>query len=43
MERNIKCALGICGYYQFGPEFICKDGSVLSYSRIARLLSIREV
>ncbi|GBC72817.1 Anaerobic sulfite reductase subunit B [archaeon HR04] len=43
MERNMKCALGICGHCQFGPEFICKDGPVLSYSRIARLLSIREV
>ncbi len=43
MERNMKCALGICGHCQFGPEFICKDGPVLSYSRVARLLSIKEV
>lgn len=34
MERNMKCAIGHCGHCQFGPEFICKDGPVLRYSRI---------
>jgi NAD(P)H-flavin reductase len=43
MERNMKCALGFCGHCQFGPEFICKDGPVFPYSRLERLLRIREV
>lgn len=43
MERNMKCALGLCGHCQFGPEFVCKDGPVFSYARVARLLSIDEV
>lgn len=43
MERNMKCAIGHCGHCQFGPEFICKDGPVFPYGRVARLLEIREV
>lgn len=43
MERNMKCAMGLCGRCQFGPEFVCKDGPVLPFDRISRLLSIREI
>lgn len=43
LERNMKCAVGFCGHCQFGPEFICKDGPVFRYDRIARWLSIREL
>ena len=43
MERNMKCALGYCGHCQFGPTFICKDGAVFPYSRLAWLLGKREV
>jgi NAD(P)H-flavin reductase len=43
MERNMKCAVGHCGHCQFGPEFLCKDGPVFPYERVARLLEIREV
>ena len=28
MERNMKCAVGLCGHCQFGPTFVCKDGPV---------------
>ena len=35
MERNMKCAIGFCGHCQFGPEFICRDGPVLPYERVA--------
>lgn len=41
-ERNMKCALGVCGRCQFGPSFICKDGPVLSYAEVESLLHIRE-
>ncbi len=43
LERNMKCAIGFCGRCQFGPEFVCKDGPVFRYDRIASLLRIREV
>jgi NAD(P)H-flavin reductase len=40
MERNMVCAARLCGLCQFGPEFVCRDGPVFSYDRIARLLAI---
>lgn len=43
MERNMKCAIGLCGHCQFGPDFICKNGPVMRYDRIARRLSVREI
>jgi NAD(P)H-flavin reductase len=43
MERNMKCAFAQCGHCQFGPHFICRDGPVLPYTRIRRLMALREV
>ncbi len=43
MERNMKCAVGLCGHCQFGPDFICKDGPVMRYDRIAGILAVREI
>ncbi len=43
MERNMKCAIGLCGHCQFGSAFICKDGPVMSYDRIAGIFAMREV
>lgn len=43
MERNMKCAIGLCGHCQFGPDFICKDGAVMPYDRLAGLLTVREI
>lgn len=43
MERNMKCAIGLCGHCQFGPEFICRDGPVFRYDRIKPWLAIREL
>jgi NAD(P)H-flavin reductase len=43
MERNMKCAIGLCGHCQFGPTFICKDGPVMRYDRIAEIFAIREL
>ena len=43
MERNMKCAVGLCGRCQFGPYFICQDGPVFSFDKVERLLKIREV
>lgn len=43
LERNMKCAIGLCGHCQFGPYFVCKDGPVFRYSRIRDLLVKWEV
>lgn len=40
MERNMQCAIGLCGHCQFGPEFICKNGPVFRYDRVAPWLSV---
>ncbi len=43
MERNMKCAIGLCGHCQFGADFICKDGPVMRMDRIARALAVKEI
>ena len=43
MERNMKCAIGMCGHCQYGPNFVCKDGPVFSYSQIQGLLTKWEI
>jgi NAD(P)H-flavin reductase len=43
MERNMKCAVGLCGHCQFGPAFVCRDGPVFRFDRVAAIFNIREV
>ncbi len=43
MERNMKCGIGMCGHCQFGPFFVCKDGPVHRFDRVASLFFVREV
>lgn len=43
LERNMKCAVGLCGHCQFGPHFLCKDGPVYRYDRVRDFLAIREL
>lgn len=43
MERNMKCAIGLCGHCQFGPHFLCKDGPVMRYDRIGAIFAAREI
>jgi NAD(P)H-flavin reductase len=43
LERNMKCAIGVCGHCQFGPVFICKDGPIFTADRVEPLLGIREL
>lgn len=38
LERNMNCAVGFCGHCQLGPEFVCKDGPVFRYDRVASIL-----
>jgi NAD(P)H-flavin reductase len=43
LERNMKCAVGLCGHCQLGPYFVCRDGPVFPYDRVKALLTVREV
>lgn len=42
LERNMKCAVGMCGRCQLGPSFVCKDGPVLDARRLGAWLWIEE-
>ncbi len=43
LERNMKCAVGLCGHCQYGPTFVCKDGPVVSFDRVASRFDRREI
>jgi NAD(P)H-flavin reductase len=43
LERSMKCGVGLCGHCQMGALFLCRDGPVFAFSRVARMLSMREV
>jgi NAD(P)H-flavin reductase len=43
MERNMKCAIGVCGHCQYVPWFVCKDGPVFRFDRVAWLFDRREI
>jgi NAD(P)H-flavin reductase len=40
MERNMQCAVGLCGHCQLGPKFVCKDGPIFRYDRISPYLDV---
>jgi NAD(P)H-flavin reductase len=42
LERNMQCAIGMCGHCQFGPSFVCIDGPVFRFDRIRRFWEVRE-
>ncbi|UCH50105.1 MAG: FAD/NAD(P)-binding protein [Betaproteobacteria bacterium] len=43
MERNMKCAVGLCGHCQFGTTLVCRDGPVLPFDRVRDMLTIPEI
>lgn len=43
MERNMKCAVGLCGHCQFGPSFVCRDGPVFRYADVRDILALKEI
>ena len=43
MERNMQCAVGLCGHCQFGPTFVCKDGPVFRYDVLEPFLRVKEL
>jgi NAD(P)H-flavin reductase len=40
MERNMQCAIGMCGHCQLGPEFVCRDGPVFRFDRMEAFLTV---
>ena len=40
LERSMKCGTGHCGHCQLGPLFVCKDGPVVTYDRVERLMTV---
>ncbi len=38
IERNMQCGVGLCGRCQLGPYFVCKDGPVFAYNRLASFI-----
>jgi len=41
-ERNMKCAVGMCGRCQWGPHFVCRDGPVYRWEDVRRLWVVKE-
>ena len=42
MERNMNCAVGLCGHCQLGPSFVCKDGPVFTYGQMQPYLHVED-
>ncbi len=42
MERNMQCAVAMCGHCQLGPFLMCRDGPVFCHRRLAPWLNLRE-
>ena len=40
LERNMQCAVGLCGHCQLGPAFVCKDGPVFRFDKIEPFLQV---
>ena len=43
MERNMSCAVGLCGHCQYGPVFICKEGPVFPYHMLEPYLHVEDL
>jgi NAD(P)H-flavin reductase len=41
LERNMHCAVRLCGHCQLGPLFVCADGPVVSWAAAEPLLAVR--
>jgi NAD(P)H-flavin reductase len=43
LERNMQCAVRLCGHCQLGPKFVCADGPVFPYEEITDLMEVPEL
>ena len=42
LERNMKCAIGLCGRCQWGPHFVCRDGPIYQLADIRQFWAVKE-
>lgn len=42
LERNMQCAVGLCGHCQLGPAFVCRHGPVFRYDLMEPFLVVRD-
>jgi NAD(P)H-flavin reductase len=43
MERNMSCAMGLCGRCQLGPYFVCKDGPVFDFRQVESYFNLEDL
>jgi NAD(P)H-flavin reductase len=43
MERNMNCAIALCGHCQFGPYFLCREGPVFHFEKLRSILRIDDL
>jgi NAD(P)H-flavin reductase len=43
IERNMKCAIALCGHCQFGSDFVCSGGPVFRFSEVANRWQVVEL
>ncbi len=43
LERNMHCAVKLCGHCQLGPWFVCADGPIFRWDQVAGLLEVDEL
>lgn len=43
LERNMQCAVGLCGHCQLGPAFVCRNGPVFRWDQISSYLQVRDL
>jgi NAD(P)H-flavin reductase len=43
MERNMHCAVKLCGHCQLGPWFVCADGPIFRWDEVRDLVEVPEL
>jgi NAD(P)H-flavin reductase len=43
LERNMKCAFGLCGHCQLNRYFVCRDGPIFSFEKVESLLNVKDL
>ncbi|MGZ4130049.1 MAG: FAD/NAD(P)-binding protein [Actinomycetota bacterium] len=43
LERNMHCAVRLCGHCQLGPWFVCADGPIFRWGEVRDLMEVSEL
>jgi NAD(P)H-flavin reductase len=43
MERNMKCAVGLCGHCQYGSDFLCWGGPIGTFAHFADRMRLSDI